>query len=975
MGNVEGYVRATISVLLVTSLLSLLPAVSGNACPVGHAAVLLSSGNLGFVNAGNLSAPTRITSGCTYDFFLKDKSEMYLKLARPSPRHTLSVRWNYKYEYKPPVLVFSWNGQCCLDRHPHINVEAGAIYGDFLYSHQTAAGSYTFEQSPVNQDVYHCNPACRTFNDTSAAGDIFITMSTWYAYNTVEGSVTFSFDEAFDSIQRAQLDAVKSVYDATCGPWQAPSGYSGTTYVGETSTDTDTMPYCDWLPGGWNSAWGENSCEDIPGVRCDAAGNVVELKVSGKGLRGVMPTGLASALPHLVEVSLDGNRLTGGVLELVRDLKKVETFSATHNMLTGRAPCPGAGDVSEADACTNGGSPLLTYALSFNTLTGSIPGECIARCAPQLTVLQLESNRLTGGVPAALKTLSLLAILDVSQNELTGTLPAELSNLEKLQTLDVSLNRLTGVVPPVWMTSLKNLYTLDLSFNRLEGEFPMIDEKLTKIRRLYLGHNQFRGKFEGQLTQLASALETDRDAYASGTTYSVLSNAFSGPLPHAMYTLFTTPSTAVALATVEMGGNHFRCDPVTGSWPQWALRLKLSHSHVLGQCTPVPTVTAVLPAIAAVGEALTIIGTEFKPSDEARCRFALPSGGHVYTPATVAAGVSGVASCTVPSDILSSVSSLKAGAALEVSIAIYGDDFYDPATIPMGNYTPANVTLACGKGFAGERCQFGDIITCSGHGEVNVTGGCKCMAEFAGTKCQYNSTLLCNWPEGGVANEQGTCACKQGYAGGSCQYSYLETCLLRGKPLANGTCECNAGYEGKRCEIEVEVQPKLPKWAQWFLGFVAIGFVSLVAFMYYMVRRERQGEPLFASLNQPLVSAQGGDDAERVGSDVEVNGDGHVGRRPQSGTTLDVSAVGRAEVRGRSGIWNWGSRLVSGFVEGGGRSGAYAEHVGADDDSAHHDDAGHGAYDAPEMPMDPPVRTEGIELELSQMEDGGDGKK
>ena len=22
------------------------------------------------------------------------------------------------------------------------------------------------------------------------------------------------------------------------------------------------------------------------------------------------------------------------------------------------------------------------------------------------------------------------------------------------------------------------------------------------------------------------------------------------------------------------GGNHFRCDPVTGSWPLWALRLR-----------------------------------------------------------------------------------------------------------------------------------------------------------------------------------------------------------------------------------------------------------------------------------------------------------------------------------------------------------------------------------------------------------------
>jgi len=53
-------------------------------------------------------------------------------------------------------------------------------------------------------------------------------------------------------------------------------------------------------------------------------------------------------------------------------------------------------------------------------LTGTIPGECIARCNPDLSALQLESNRLTGGVPSHLSALSKLSLLDVSQNELTG---------------------------------------------------------------------------------------------------------------------------------------------------------------------------------------------------------------------------------------------------------------------------------------------------------------------------------------------------------------------------------------------------------------------------------------------------------------------------------------------------------------------------------------------------------------------------
>ena len=99
-----------VSVLSAALLLSLPPAVSANNCPIGPTATLLSFGNLGFVNAGNLSAPTTVASGCTYQFYLPDRSELYLKLPRPSENHTLSVKWDYKYEYKPPMHVFSWAG-------------------------------------------------------------------------------------------------------------------------------------------------------------------------------------------------------------------------------------------------------------------------------------------------------------------------------------------------------------------------------------------------------------------------------------------------------------------------------------------------------------------------------------------------------------------------------------------------------------------------------------------------------------------------------------------------------------------------------------------------------------------------------------------------------------------------------------------------------------------------------------------------
>ena len=52
-----------------------------------------------------------------------------------------------------------------------------------------------------------------------------------------------------------------------------PADWSWATYAAEESTDAFAKPYCDWLQnGGWDDAWGEESCEEIEGVLCDSDG-------------------------------------------------------------------------------------------------------------------------------------------------------------------------------------------------------------------------------------------------------------------------------------------------------------------------------------------------------------------------------------------------------------------------------------------------------------------------------------------------------------------------------------------------------------------------------------------------------------------------------------------------------------------------------------------------------------------------------
>ena len=73
---------------------------------------------------------------------------------------------------------------------------------------------------------------------------------------------------------------------------QGSPSWSSDEYFRTESTDVDTTPHCDWIPGGWNNAWHtSNACDAIPGIACDGSGNVVSLKITEKvSLFHLIPT-------------------------------------------------------------------------------------------------------------------------------------------------------------------------------------------------------------------------------------------------------------------------------------------------------------------------------------------------------------------------------------------------------------------------------------------------------------------------------------------------------------------------------------------------------------------------------------------------------------------------------------------------------------------------------------------------------------
>lgn len=66
----------------------------------------------------------------------------------------------------------------------------------------------------------------------------------------------------------------------------------------------------------------------------------------------------------------------------------------------------------------------------------------------KLSVLALQSNQLTGAIPASLGDLGMLVRLDLSFNRLFGSIPRRLADVVSLEVLDIRNNTLSGKIPP-----------------------------------------------------------------------------------------------------------------------------------------------------------------------------------------------------------------------------------------------------------------------------------------------------------------------------------------------------------------------------------------------------------------------------------------------------------------------------------------------------------------------------------------------
>ena len=218
---------------------------------------------------------------------------------------------------------------------------------------------------------------------------------------------------------------------------------------------------------------------------------------------------LTEPLVEAAPAAADGFATTGGdrdVLGALYEATDGPNWTKNDNWLTD-APLDAWHGVE-----TDASGRVLELTLDSNGLTGEIPAE-LGKLA-NLEWLWLSNNGLTGEIPPELGNLANLRVLNLGANNLTGEIPPELAKLTNLRVLYLGVvNNLTGEIPPE-LGNLANLTTLHLDSNKLTGEIPSELGNLANLEYLILSHNRLTGVIPPTFSDLPNLSTFDWDQNA-----------------------------------------------------------------------------------------------------------------------------------------------------------------------------------------------------------------------------------------------------------------------------------------------------------------------------------------------------------------------------------------------------------------------------------------------------------------------------
>ncbi|CAH8281701.1 unnamed protein product [Eruca vesicaria subsp. sativa] len=216
------------------------------------------------------------------------------------------------------------------------------------------------------------------------------------------------------------------------------------------------------------------------------------LNLSSNGLSGDLPSSFKSCLV----IDLSGNTFSGDVSVVKNWEATPDVIDLSSNSLSGTLP-----------NFTSAFSRLSVLRISNNSVSGSLPSLWEESGASQFSVIDLSSNKFSGDIPQSFFTFASLRSLNLSMNNLEGSIPFRGSRASELmaltsdpqmELLDLSTNSLTGALPGD-IGTMEKIRVLNLANNKLSGELPSELNKLSGLEFLDLSNNDFNGQIPDKL--------------------------------------------------------------------------------------------------------------------------------------------------------------------------------------------------------------------------------------------------------------------------------------------------------------------------------------------------------------------------------------------------------------------------------------------------------------------------------------------
>ncbi|XP_052621426.1 receptor like protein 21 [Lactuca sativa] len=239
-----------------------------------------------------------------------------------------------------------------------------------------------------------------------------------------------------------------------------------------------------------------------------------------------------------------------------------------------------------------GGMPLHMNAnmkwldMSQNHMIGTIPYD-IPKFFPNISILNLSMNALSGVIPSSVGELSKLCVLDLSENALSGEVPKGLfTDTSKLGFLKLSNNKLHGQILSGNL-SWSTLQWVYLDSNHFTGQIGIKSkQKFESLTLLDISNNFFTGLIPDWLTNMSSLSElvvrnnSLEGRFPCGAAFfsflDISQNSFSGPIPSC--------SNLQYMEHLHLGSNRF-----TGSIPNFfrnltnVLTLDIGNNNLSGR--------------------------------------------------------------------------------------------------------------------------------------------------------------------------------------------------------------------------------------------------------------------------------------------------------------------------------------------------------------------------------------------------------